>query len=263
MQHWHDLKTPTMERVNWAHLNDVPSTQEAMRQQLAASIPDVSPASKIEVISAATQSAGVGQRGRHWVSPEGAVAMTCAFPWRSDDMDKTPLVSLASVLAVTDVLEYFGLAPSVKWMNDVLVEGKKIAGVLVENFAHPHNTDCSMLLIGIGMNATNKSVDIVGVDQPVISLCDAYEGPIDLVTLRQQLFDCLWRRLHQLVSGDMSGIIAEVDNRLAFKGASIHLETEMQSIPCTIERLNEYGHLVVKNSNGVEAYRTGRIQRAS
>ncbi len=102
------------------------------------------------VIRAETQRAGRGRRGRVWESPEGnlyaSVLLRPPFPPR--DYGK---VSFAAVLAVGEALDSY-LPPQairLKWPNDVLVDGKKISGILLESIE-------GGLVVGIGINILRK-----------------------------------------------------------------------------------------------------------
>ncbi len=100
------------------------------------------------VCFAETQSAGKGRRGRHWSSPKFAnIYMSLCVPvsWSAEVM---PLLSLAMGDAVQSELQQAGVSRArLKWPNDVLVDDKKIAGVLIEA---SHTLSC--VIIGIGLN---------------------------------------------------------------------------------------------------------------
>ena len=96
------------------------------------------------VVTATTQTAGRGQRGRAWESPPGNLYLTYALPRR---VDAVPLAGFAAALAVREALTAW-VAPEqlrLKWPNDVLLQGRKVAGVLLENRGEG-------LLVGIGIN---------------------------------------------------------------------------------------------------------------
>ena len=76
------------------------------------------------LVTTAEQTAGRGRQGRSWVTPRGAAVLASLVLRRPD-----PLLSLRGGLAVADVA---GPAARVKWPNDVLVDARKLAGVLAE-----------------------------------------------------------------------------------------------------------------------------------
>ncbi len=107
------------------------------------------------VVVAEAQSAGRGQHGRAWASSPGLdlTFSLLLFPRLSDP--DVPLVALAAGLAVRDaVATRVGDATTVKWPNDVLVEGRKIAGVLVER--RPSGATPAVV-VGVGLNVETRS----------------------------------------------------------------------------------------------------------
>jgi BirA family biotin operon repressor/biotin-[acetyl-CoA-carboxylase] ligase len=110
------------------------------------------------VIWAKRQSAGRGLLGREWVSSEGNLFVTVLIN-PTVALEKCPQLSFVAALAVAETLE--GILPepsqvSCKWPNDVLVSGKKIAGVLLEAFttkeAHGNK---QWIAVGVGINVDN------------------------------------------------------------------------------------------------------------
>jgi BirA family transcriptional regulator, biotin operon repressor / biotin---[acetyl-CoA-carboxylase] ligase len=91
------------------------------------------------LVTAGEQTAGRGRQGRAWVSPPGGALLASLVLRRLD-----PLLSLRGGLAVADVA---GAEARVKWPNDVLLDGRKLAGVLVEG--RPQE---GWAVLGIGVN---------------------------------------------------------------------------------------------------------------
>ena len=112
-------------------------------------------------ISAAHQSAGRGRRGRAWDSGAGNLAATLLIRPRRP-LAEWPQLSFAAAIAAADMAAHF--APqshvAVKWPNDVLGDGRKLAGILLE-------TAGEMLVIGIGVNLAACPE---GIEFPAISL---------------------------------------------------------------------------------------------
>jgi BirA family biotin operon repressor/biotin-[acetyl-CoA-carboxylase] ligase len=111
------------------------------------------------VVIAATQTAGRGRRGRHWISAPGD-SLTFSLFWRFAAGTAPAGLSLAVGLAVAKALEKVGaggtassrhaasMGTALKWPNDLLLEGKKLGGILVELLpGAPHAA-----VIGIGLN---------------------------------------------------------------------------------------------------------------
>jgi BirA family transcriptional regulator, biotin operon repressor / biotin---[acetyl-CoA-carboxylase] ligase len=123
------------------HFSRTDSTNSRARELAAAGAPHGT------VVTASEQSAGRGRQGRSWVSPANKALLYSAIvrPLEARHM----MLPLAVPLAVCEAAEELNpdLACKVKWPNDVLSEGRKLAGVLIE--ARPQD---SWAVIGIGLN---------------------------------------------------------------------------------------------------------------
>jgi BirA family transcriptional regulator, biotin operon repressor / biotin---[acetyl-CoA-carboxylase] ligase len=115
------------------HHREIDSTNRRARELATTGAPHGT------LVTAGLQTAGRGRQGRRWEAPEGA-ALLCSLILREYDA----LLSLRAGLAVADVA---GETARVKWPNDVLLDGRKVAGVLVEG--RPHE---GWAVVGIGVN---------------------------------------------------------------------------------------------------------------
>ncbi len=106
------------------------------------------------------QTAGRGRRGRHWQSPVGNLACTGLYHWPGP-LTGSAQLGFAAALSVSETLDpWIGGAQklSIKWPNDVLLGGAKIAGILLESGAAPGGGH--WLAVGIGINLKNAPVDL-------------------------------------------------------------------------------------------------------
>jgi BirA family transcriptional regulator, biotin operon repressor / biotin---[acetyl-CoA-carboxylase] ligase len=123
------------------HLRETGSTNERARALAAAGAPHGT------LVTAGVQTAGRGRQGRTWTAPAGR-ALLLSLVVRDPD----PLLPLRAGLAVADLA---GAGAKVKWPNDVLVDGRKVAGVLVESRPQEH-----WAVVGIGVNAALEEADL-------------------------------------------------------------------------------------------------------
>lgn len=123
------------------HLRRTDSTNERARELAARGAPHGT------VVSASGQTAGRGRQGRSWVAPEGR-ALLCSLLLR----DPPRLLPLAAGVAVASVV---GAPALLKWPNDVLVDGRKVAGILVEG--RPQER---WAVLGIGLNVALEPGDL-------------------------------------------------------------------------------------------------------
>lgn len=117
-------------------------------------------------IRADRQGAGRGRRGRAWISEPGNLFITGLYVLDASAGDAAKL-SFAAALSVADLIEEAapGLGPRLKWPNDVLVEAKKICGILLESGTAPGGG--LWLAVGIGVNLSHHPDDA---ERPATSL---------------------------------------------------------------------------------------------
>lgn len=121
------------------HLRSVGSTNARAQQLATAGAPHGT------LVTAAEQTAGHGRQGRSWVTPPER-ALACSLVLR----DPPRLLPMVAALAVADVAAQFDRArraPAIKWPNDVLLDGRKLAGILAEG--RPQE---GWVVLGIGVN---------------------------------------------------------------------------------------------------------------
>ena len=133
------------------------STQDVARRLIA----DHGSNADGALIAADVQTAGRGRMGRHWLAPPGTAALFSRV-WVAEPRDSlftTDRLLFATAVAVSDALEAVGGANGpevrIRWPNDILIEGLKVAGILVESISLPP-TDrggaVSAAVIGVGVN---------------------------------------------------------------------------------------------------------------
>lgn len=123
------------------------------------------------VVSADTQTAGRGRQGHSWASPKGTSIATSIL-LRSEELDikiyELPRITLIAAVAVLDAIEdATGLKAGIKWPNDVLLNNKKVSGILTElcfmpkdvfaknsDYSIVHKAGSKYIVIGIGINVT-------------------------------------------------------------------------------------------------------------
>ena len=124
-----------------------------------------------QVCMAEQQTAGRGRRGRHWVSPfADNLALSLAFDLEGGGQAVDGL-SLVVGIAVVRALEAVGVSGArLKWPNDVWLEGRKLAGILVELRGEAQGG--MKVVVGLGLNVSLSTEQGAGIDQPWITLQD-------------------------------------------------------------------------------------------
>ena len=116
------------------------------------------------VVCADMQTAGRGRRGRNWVSEKGDSLLFSLLLRPDISPDKAAQITLLMALAVTKVLrESYEFAAMIKWPNDIVVNNKKVCGILTEMY--PDADGKYFVIVGCGINVGQKEIpnDLQGV----------------------------------------------------------------------------------------------------
>lgn len=127
------------------------------------------PPARDALVVAQRQTAGRGRRGRDWQSPPGGIYLSLGRPM-TEGIQPSPLLPLAVGISVARALSGFGVTDArVKWPNDLVINGCKIAGILVEQAKN-------ILIIGIGLNWASAPISNLPADRRAIGLADLIEA---------------------------------------------------------------------------------------
>ena len=184
------------------------------------------------MVIAEEQSAGRGRFGRSWLSPRGGLYATFI-------LEGGPILSIRAGLAVIRVLEGFGLNAGLKWPNDVLVEEKKLGGILVEGVG-------GLALVGVGINLT---------DTPLSTATSARALGISID--RDAVVRAVWRELH--VVEPVEQALDAYQRRCVTIGRTVRIASTGSEAPIEgIARgVDECGRLIVETPDGLSAISTG------
>lgn len=122
---------------------------------------------KLTRITAEKQTGGYGRFNRPWVSPKGLnIYVTYFFTNKKTQSDLNHLSQLLC-LSTAKLLFYQNLCPQIKWPNDILIRGKKIAGILCEII---DLLDVHGVILGAGININMPKKDLNHINQPATSI---------------------------------------------------------------------------------------------
>lgn len=110
------------------------------------------------------QSAGRGRNGRVWHSPANAnIYLSVGFKLEQIEVSNIGGLSLVSGVIIARFLQNLGLAPSLKWPNDLMIDEKKLAGILLESRIRGND---AYVIVGVGLNVKMPEEASVNIDQP-------------------------------------------------------------------------------------------------
>jgi len=202
------------------------------------------------VIIASKQTGGRGRSGRKWVSPKGGIWLSIILQPKFDISIAT-LFPIASALALAIAIEkIFSIKPELKWPNDLTINGKKIAGILVDASLESNKIENLVLGVGINFNVNVKQIEksLKGTLNfyGAASLSDQKKNikPILLV----QSFLVELEKIYKLLNTKQTkNIIDEWTLRSSTIGKEVEINTTDGKIKGTAVRIDEDGALVVEN----------------
>jgi BirA family biotin operon repressor/biotin-[acetyl-CoA-carboxylase] ligase len=157
----------------WLYREEVSSTMDVVRELAEAGAPEGT------VVIAARQTAGRGRHGRDWESPEGGAWLSLLLR-PPIELTQAGCISVLLAVAVAQALrERYELPILVKWPNDLLVDGRKLGGILVELATVGGRIE--WLIAGVGLNVNNPLPRAPGVHLPPISLAVALGHDVELL----------------------------------------------------------------------------------
>jgi len=189
------------------------------------------PANSGTVITTDVQTQGRGQHGRVWHSQPGMNVLLSVLLFPPIELRKPAvLTALASVAVAETVFELVGQEPTIKWPNDVLVGGKKIAGILIESGVKGMSTEYSVLstqyfVVGIGLNVNQSSVDFTSQGLPEATSLGLLAGKShDVATVTQFLIHKLDAAYEKVLSGNLIDLESQWTKRLDLHGRNVTVE---------------------------------------
>lgn len=201
------------------------------------------------VVVAEAQSAGKGRLGRRWTSPAGVNLYLSIILRPAIAPRAAPLLTFLSSLATARTIELeSGLRPTVKWPNDVLLNGCKVAGLLNEMNAETERVNYVILGIGINLNMTQEQFP-VDLRYPATSLALALQRPVDRVRFCRRLLgeiDLLYRHYPAGQEAILDGWLAYFD----LLGKKVIVADPSPGIVGVVTGIAADGALLLKLENG-------------
>jgi BirA family biotin operon repressor/biotin-[acetyl-CoA-carboxylase] ligase len=195
-------------------------------------------------ITALEQTAGRGRFKRKWVSERGQ-NINATFFFTLPKQTKI-LANLGQILSLScvQVLKKKGFFPQIKWPNDLLLEGKKVAGILCETVSLDHSLG---IVLGIGINVNTTKELLATIDQPATSLAQLSGHTWKLEQILEPLLKQFLLDLEKLEREGFAPFQKNYESHLASKGRLIECTDGLKGV---CHSINQEGHLNLLLPNG-------------
>lgn len=202
------------------------------------------------VIIAERQTHGRGRFERSWIDLGGDnLFMTIVLKPCDVFSQVYPNLTQYLSLCVCNVLESYGLSPKIKWPNDVLIDGKKICGILSETVTQGEKLKGIVLGIGVNINSDEKSLSKI-VDKEATALnIELDEEYIDIDLFTEKLINGFFRFYDEFLKSGFIMIKDEYVQRAFFlnKPVSVQVFNEIKS--GVADCITDSGELILKKDN--------------
>ncbi len=211
------------------------------------------------VVAAEWQTHGRGRRGRIWHATPGA-ALTFSVLWRfQQGAGALSGLSLAVGVAVTRTLARFGVSEAgLKWPNDVIWRGRKLAGMLIEMQGEVNGP--SAAVIGIGLNCRLPDALRERIDQPVVDLAQIIDAVPDRNRVIALLLVEIAQVIEQFADSGFAPLRDEWQSHHVYQDKPVRLSLpDAGSIDGTARGVDDTGALLLETGSGVRRVHSGDV----
>ena len=206
------------------------------------------------IIIAEKQTSGRGRLDRKWTSPKGGIWFSLIIHPKFDVSSSTLIPILSAVALSKSIKSVLDIETEVKWPNDITMNGKKVAGVLVDASFQTNSIDYLILGIGINFDIDAKKLEKRLTKTPNFYGIDSLRGKEDKTppkTLLKEFLLQFEKNLFQLDKGEKSKIIKEWTKRAAGIGKKITINTSNGKISGISQGIDNDGALKIKTRNKI------------
>ena len=202
------------------------------------------------LILAESQTQGRGRHGRRWLAPPGSSILASVILRHRLRADQVGLPNLIGAVAIaTAIKELTNLSAQIKWPNDVLIQKKKVSGVLTELEYDQHQQP--FFVMGFGVNVNTTKADLPEeLRASATSLRIESGRKISRVVLLQTILHRLEENYLRLKHSDIEPIIATANRLLYLSGNWIQLQTANEIFCGQVELVDQGGGLLLRDMSG-------------
>lgn len=224
------------------YYSSIPSTMDAAKQAAQAG------AVEGTIVIAEEQTAGRGRMERSWLSPPGgAIALSIILRPKLSHLPQ--LIMVASLAAVHSIEKVSGLRPAIKWPNDILIQGKKVCGILIESQLRGKRVDFTIM--GIGLNVALDVSAFPSISATATSLATELGRKVS----RRRILQCLLAEVERLYLAVQAGepIYQEWRDRLETLGKKVRVKWGEGIEEGQAESVDSQGGLLLRRGDGTLA----------
>lgn len=238
-----ELQTKVFGQEHYFYFKEIDSTNNFAKKLAAEGYPEGT------VVIAERQTAGRGRRGRQWQSEPGQGIFMSLILRPVLPVKELSRITLIIAVAIVDTLNEVGIKSGIKWPNDVLINGRKIAGILTEAVTDMDGIE--YIVTGVGLNVNTLTQDFPEEFRSIATSVQEEAGRlIPRVELLRGLLLQLENRYQQLISGGFSEILEKVRSLSIVIGRDIQIDSVNGITSGRAIDIDNNGFLMVRDAMG-------------
>ncbi len=212
-----------------------------------------------EVVVAEAQTSGRGRRGRAWASPSRKNLYFSLVLRPELPPARAPELTLVASIAICDALRQAGVEAGIKWPNDLLVSGRKIAGILTELAADPDRVDWIVLGVGVNVNARREDFPAEVRDEATSVLLERGQAA-PRALFAAACFTALEDWIDRHAEEGFAPVREAWRERSVTLGREVAVKVDGRELVGVAEDIDATGALLVRTRAGVERVISGDVQ---
>ena len=210
-------------------------------------------------VFAEQQTSGRGRHGRNWISPFGGnLYFSVLYSFQRTPRDVTGL-SLAVGVAIVEQLERQGIeSAKLKWPNDILVDGRKLCGILLEMHGESHGP--LAIVVGVGINISMSENAAKEIDQPWVSYQSLTQAPVARNQLAADFLSSVLLALHEFEQNGLEPFRERWLQRDYYMDSNVKLQLGDREITGIARGIDQQGALLLESQGQLQRYYSGEIR---
>jgi BirA family biotin operon repressor/biotin-[acetyl-CoA-carboxylase] ligase len=241
------LKQSLLQKISLKLFKSIDSTNNQAKEFVQQNRHQKNASKDLIIFAADSQLAGRGRRGHSWSSSDPAsIAVSFLFQAKNN-IDQIPQITAAAALAVKETFEFFELKTNLKWPNDILVNNKKICGILSELVFDAKKE--AFVIIGCGINLNNTAFS-----SEIKKIATSYylekAKKINKNIFLAKLIEKINYYVQNYLTGRRKMIISDWKKELNLVGKKIDFEFKNKKNSGVIKDILDSGEILVAFENG-------------
>lgn len=242
-----NLRQSLLRDISLKLFKSIDSTNNQAKEFVQRSLDQKNESKDLIIFAADSQLTGRGRRGHNWLSSDPAsIAVSFLFQAKNN-IDQIPQITAAAALAVKETFKIFDLETNLKWPNDILVDNKKICGILSELVFNAQKDTFVIIGCGINLNNTEFSSEIKKI---ATSYYLEKNKRIDKNIFLAKLIEQLNFYIKNYLIGSREMILASWKKELDLVGKKLDFEFKNKKYTGIIRDILDSGELLVAFEDG-------------